>query len=137
MTDLYLAAEIERVSERDEVTGWRKITRSIIQRACRAGLSLDVLIRFLQQYCEGGVPGSFLIRLKLWGGGYGEQPDIQVEQAPLLYLPAEVLQDLLADEELQHLLGTEVAQQGRLVRVPPRNLERVVELLKDRGFVVE
>jgi hypothetical protein len=137
VTDLYLAAEIERVSERDEVTGWRKITPSIIQRACRAGLSLDVLIRFLQQYCEGGVPGSFLIRLKLWGGGYGEQPGIQVEQAPLLYLPAEVLQDLLADEELQHLLGTEVAQHGRLVRVPPRNLERVVELLKDRGFVVE
>ncbi|MFL5697917.1 MAG: helicase-associated domain-containing protein [Ktedonobacteraceae bacterium] len=137
VTDLYLAAEIERVSERDEVTGWRKITPSIIQRACRAGLSLDVLIRFLQQYCEGGLPGSFLIRLKLWGGGYGEQPGIQVEQAPLLYLPAEVLQDLLADEELQHLLGTEVAQQGRLVRVPPRNLERVVELLKDRGFVVE
>ena len=137
VTDLYLAAEIERVSERDEVTGWRKITPSIIQRACRAGLSLDVLIRFLQQYCEGGVPGSFLIRLKLWGGGYGEQPGIQVEQAPLLYLPAEVLQDLLADEELQHLLGTEVAQQGRLVRVSPRNLERVVELLKDRGFVVE
>ena len=137
VTDLYLAAEIERVSERDEVTGWRKITPSIIQRACRAGLSLDVLIRFLQQYCEGGVPGSFLIRLKLWGGGYGEQPGIRVEQAPLLYLQAEVLQDLLADEELQHLLGTEVAQQGRLVRVPPRNLERVVELLKDRGFVVE
>ncbi len=137
VTDLYLAAEIERVSERDEVTGWRKITPSIIQRACRAGLSLDVLIRFLHQYCEGGVPGSFLIRLKLWGGGYGEQPGIRVEQAPLLYLQAEVLQDLLADEELQHLLGTEVAQQGRLVRVPPRNLERVVELLKDRGFVVE
>ncbi len=137
VTDLYLAAEIERVSERDEETGWRKITPSIIQRACRAGLSLDVLIRFLQQYCEGGVPGSFLIRLKLWGGGYGEQPGIQVEQAPLLYLPAEVLQDLLADEELQHLLGSEVAQQGRLVRVPPRNLGRVVELLKDRGFVVE
>ena len=98
---------------------------------------MEVLIRFLQQYCEGGVPGSFLIRLKLWGGGYGEHPGIQVERAPLLYLPAEVLPDLLADEELQHLLGSEVAQQGRLVRVPPGNLEHVVELLKDRGFVVE
>src|SRR5213078_4905486 len=53
VTDLFLAAEIERVSERDEVTGWRKITPSIIQRACRDGLSLDILIRFLQQYCEG------------------------------------------------------------------------------------
>jgi hypothetical protein len=137
VTDLYLAAEIERVSERDEQTGWRRITPSIIQRVCSDGLSLDAIIRFLQQYCEGGVPGSFLIRLKLWGGGYGEQQTIRVEQAPLLYLPAQVLQDLQADEELQHLLGSEVAQQGRLVRVPADNLERVVELLKDRGFVVE
>jgi XPB/Ssl2-like helicase family protein len=137
VTDLYLAAEIEHVSEPDGVTGWRKITPPIIQRACRSGLSLDVLIRFLQQYCEGGVPGSFLIRLKLWGGGYGDRPGIQVEQAPLLYLPAEVLQDIQADEELHLLLGAEVEQQGRLVRIPPRNLERVVELLRDRGFEVK
>ena len=98
---------------------------------------MDSIIRFLQQFCEGGIPGSFLIRLKLWGNGYGEQHSIQVIQAPLLYLSAQVLQDLQTDEELRHLLGTEVAQQGQLVRVPAENLEQVMKLLKERGFVVE
>jgi hypothetical protein len=73
----------------------------------------------------------------LWGGGYGERPAIQVEQAPLLYLSAKILQDLQSDEEVGELLGTEVVQEGRLVRVPAEHLERVVELLRKRGFVVE
>ncbi|HCF86765.1 MAG TPA: hypothetical protein DEV72_16385, partial [Ktedonobacter sp.] len=106
--------------------GWRKITPALIERACDSGIALDAIIRFLQHYCEGGIPTSFLIRLKLWGGGYGEQPSIEVEQAPMLYLDAKILQDLQADEDLQPLLGTEVAQQGRLVRVPAENLARVV-----------
>lgn len=137
VTDLYLAAEIERVSELDELTGWHKLTPPVIQRAVVNGYSLDAIIRFLQEYCEDGIPGSFLIRLKLWGGGYNEQQSIQVEQAPMLYLSDQVLRDLQSDEELQYLLGSEVAQQGRLVRVPAEHLERVVELLKERGFVVE
>lgn len=135
--DLYLAAEVERISTRDKLTGWRKITPTEIEQACRRGITLEAIIRFLQHYCEGGVPASFLIRLKLWGGGYGEHPTIQVEQAPLLYLSAKILQDLQFDEDIGALLGTEVAQQGRLVRVPAERLERVVELLRERGFVVE
>ena len=140
VTDLYLTAEVERISapyELTELTGWRKITPALIERACDSGIALDAIIRFLQHYCEGGIPTSFLIRLKLWGGGYGEQPSIEVEQAPMLYLDAKILQDLQADEDLQPLLGTEVAQQGRLVRVPAENLARVVELLKEWGFEVE
>jgi hypothetical protein len=107
-----------------------------MQRAVAAGLTLEAIIRFLQRYCI-GVPASFLIRLKLWSGGYGAQPVIQVEQSPMLYLSAQILQDLQSDEDLQYLLGPEIPRQGRLVRISPENLERVAELLKDRGFTVE
>ena len=135
--DLYLAAEVEHFSERDELTGWHRITRASLQQALASGLLLEHIVHFLQQYCEGGIPGSFLIRLKLWGSGYGEAQSIQVEQAPLLYLPAQVLQDLQADEELKLLLGAEIKQQNSLVRVEAEHLERVVELLRERGFTVE
>jgi hypothetical protein len=135
--DLYLAAEVERITGLDEKTGWRKITAASIQQACSAGLPLEHIIRFLQHYCEGGVPASFLIRLKLWGSGYEQQNTIGVEHAPLLHLSAQALQDIQADEELGPLLGTEVPPESRLVRVPPEALERVVELLRERGFSIE
>ena len=137
VVDLYLAAEVERITELDEATGWRKITPAALQRARSAGLSLEHIMRFLQHYCEGGVPASFLIRLKLWGGGYEQQSAIGVEPAPLLRLSAQALQDIQADAELGPLLGTEVPLDNRLVRVDPRALERVIELLQERGFTVE
>ncbi|HLH63623.1 MAG TPA: helicase-associated domain-containing protein [Ktedonobacteraceae bacterium] len=137
LVDLYLAAELERFSEPDESTGWRKLTTTAIAAACNSGLSLENLLRFLQHYCEGGIPASFLIRLRLWGGGYAERDTIQVERSPLLSLSAQALRDIQADEELGPLLGTEVSQENRLVRVPPEALELVIELLKERGFKVE
>jgi hypothetical protein len=137
VVDLYLATEAERFSELDGATGWRRITPSSLPRAQETGMSLDYIVRFLQQYCEGGIPTSLLIRLKLWGGGYGEQPKITIEPAPLLHLSAQVLQDLQNDEELKPLLGPEIEQQSRLVRVDAKNLEHVVKLLKERGFVVD
>jgi hypothetical protein len=49
----------------------------------------------------------------------------------------QVLQDLKDDEELGELLGTEVTSENRLVHVTPDKLERVMELLRKRGFEVE
>ncbi len=135
--DFYLSTEFEQITELDEASGCRKITPSSISQACSAGLPLENIIRFLQTYCLGGLPTSFLIRLKLWGGGYGNQHAIGVERAPLLLLSAQALQDLQADEDIGPLLSTEVPHEHRLVRVPQESLERVIELLKDRGFEVE
>ncbi len=135
VVNLYLAAELDRISERDEATGWRRITSASI--AASQHIPLEHIVRFLQQYCQDGVPPSFLIRLKLWGGGYDLQQVIQVEEAPMLRLSASALRDIQADEELGALLDTEVPLASRLVRVSPERLGRVLELLRERGFVVE
>ncbi len=135
--NLYLAAELERFTVLDEQTGWRQITPASIQKVAHNGISLDSIVRFLQRYCEGGLPASFLIRLKLWGGGYQQQDFVQVEPAPLLRLSASALRDIQADEELGALLDSEVPDDSRLVRVAPHSLVRVLELLRERGFTVE
>jgi hypothetical protein len=135
--DLYLVAEVERFSELNESIGWYQITSESLRRALENGLELAYILRFLQQYCEGGIPGSLLIRLKLWGNGYGEKQDIKVEYAPMLRLSSQVLQDLQTDEELKMLLGGEVEQQSRLVHIDTQNLERVIELLRERGFDID
>ena len=137
VVDLYLLAEVEHFSDRDETTGWRRITPTALQRARAAHLTLDFIMRFLQQYCEGGIPPSFLIRLKLWGGGYAEQHTVAIERSPMVRLSTQVLQDLRADAELTAILGSEIEQESRLVRIHVDDVERVVELLRERGFEVE
>lgn len=135
--NLYLVAELEHISELDVATGWRRITPESIQQACSSGISLDHILRFLQHCCEGGVPASFLIRLKIWGNGYDQQTSIGIEDTPLLRLSLKALQDIQADEEIGPLLDAEVPPDTRLVRVPTEVLERVMELLRDRGFTIE
>ncbi len=137
LPNLYLATELERFTEHDVVSGWRRLTFASLRDALDAGLVLDAIIQFLQHYCADGVPGSFLIRLKLWGNGYDEPSAPQIESAPLLSLAAATLPDILADEEIGPLLGVSIPIEKRLVRVAPENLERVVELLKERGFEVQ
>ncbi len=134
--DLYIVAELARFTIQDESSGWRRIDASSLRQALNRGISLDHIIHFLQSYCVDGIPGSLLIRLKLWGGGYGAQQHIYVEPAPLLRLPEQVLRDLQADEDLQQLLGNEIEQESRLVHVDESALTRLLELLRDRGFQV-
>jgi hypothetical protein len=136
--NLYLVAEIERFCERDDARpGWLHISRTSLLAALERGLSLEYMLAFLERFCDEGIPGSLKIRLKLWGGGYAPQSQIQVEPAPLLHLSAQVLQDVQADAEVRSLLGSEVEQPGRLIRVEPENLERVLALLRERGFSIE
>ena len=137
VTDLYLMAALEHFSDADELTGWRRITPTALQRALSKNISLDAITHFLQQYCEGGTPPSFLIRLKLWGGGYPGQHTVTVERTPMVRLSAQVLQDLRADAELAPLLGSEIEQESRLIHIQAEHVEHIVDLLKERGFVVE
>jgi hypothetical protein len=134
--DLYLVAEVERFSQHDATTGWHCITPASLRKALESGMSLEHILRFLKVYSDGGIPGSLLIRLKLWGNGYDRQ-QVYVEVAPLLRLSAQVLQDLQSDREIQPLLGSEVEQQNCLVRVEANQLERILALLRARGFDVE
>ncbi len=160
LTNLYLGTELERFTQAnaelapaevlDEDTdstasqstgpaaahAWRRITPASLRQALASGLELEQIIRFLQQYCVNGVPGSFLVRLKLWGSGYSEAPDTRIEPAPLLSLSNQALQDILADEEIGPLLSVPIPAEKRLVRVEPENLERVIALLQERGFEI-
>lgn len=135
--NLYLAAEAEHFCEYDEATLQHKITAASIHRAIERGITFEHIMHFLQKYCDGGIPAALLIRLKLWGDGYGNRQHIQIEHAPFLRLTEEVLHDLEADEELGCLLGPEVEQPSRLICIDPANLERVIALLRERGFRVE
>lgn len=135
--DLYLVAEALLFCERNASTGWLCITEASLQRALDAEIALDQIIDFLQHYCVDGIPGSFLIRLKLWGGGYVRSKRIYVEHAPLLRLSADVLRDLQADKEVAALLGPEIVAEQRLVHVPAENLASVLDLLQQRGFLPE
>jgi hypothetical protein len=154
LTDLYLTTELERFTESSAAPSpappdsqaanhspansptWRRLTRASLQQALAAGLELERIILFLQKYCVNGVPGSFLVRLKLWGQGYAQEPVLHVEAAPLLSLSAQALQDILADEEVGPLLDEPVPAEQRLVRINPDHLERVIALLRERGFEI-
>lgn len=135
--DLYFVAELTRFTALDEPSGWRRVTASSLQQALNQEMSLDHIIQFLQHYCVDGIPGSLLIRLKLWGGGYGVQRRITVERAPLLRLPEQVLRDLQTDEELAPLLGSEIEQTSRLIHIDESSLSDVLKLLRERGFDLE
>ena len=61
---------------------------------------------------------------------------MQVEERPLLSLAPQVLQDILADEEIGPMLDEPIALEKRLVRVAPERLQRIIALLRERGFDV-
>ncbi len=150
--DLYVSAEVKRFSrvytgdaissaqeqeQNVEQARARVITAQTLQAALSQGMTLDYILRFLQQYSLDGIPPALLIRFKLWGGGYGEQRSITIERTPLLSLPAQILQDIQQDTELRPLLGAEIEQAHRFVRVKQEHLEQVIALLHERGFLIE
>jgi hypothetical protein len=134
--DLYQVVKVQQFCEVDQDTSWYRVTANSVCQAVKQGFELATIISFLQAFCLEGIPGSLLIRLKLWGDGYSSPNDLHVERAPLLRLPADVFEDLRSDEELRTLLGTDVEQSYRLIRVDPAHLERVLGLLRERGFHV-
>jgi hypothetical protein len=135
--DLYRVVKVQHFCEVDQATSWYRITATSVCQAIKQGFELDTIIRFLQASCVEGIPGSLLIRMKLWGDGYSSPDDLHVEHAPLLRLPSDVFQDLRCDEELRPLLGTDIEQSYCLVRIDPAHLERVLVLLRERGFEVD
>lgn len=135
--NFYLVKQAERFCEYDEDTGWLRLSAASIHNAQKGGLTLEEIMGFLHCYCLGGIPGSLLPRLKLWGNGYEGGNSIHIERAPLLALSEQILQDLKRDEEIYALLEQVVAPEQRLVHVAEDQLERLLQLLRERGFTVE
>ncbi|BCL81504.1 helicase-associated domain-containing protein [Ktedonobacteria bacterium brp13] len=135
--DLYLVAALAQFSVVDTQSGWPRITEASLQQALHNGLAFEAIIRFLRHYCVADIPGSLLIRFKLWSGSYdANTQQIQVERSPLLRLPGEILRDIQQDEELASLLGSEITDQQRIVRVSEQNLAHVLTLLRERGLLI-
>ncbi len=135
--DLYQAVQAQHFCEVDQDTSWYRITATSLRQVIKEGVELDAIIHFLRGSCVEGIPGSLLVRLKLWGGGYSSPDDLHIEHAPLLRLPADIFQDVRFDEELCALLGTDVEESYRLIRIDSANLERVLALLRERGFQMD
>ena len=101
----------------------------------------DDMIAFIEGHGMKRLPGFVMedVASVLWEDEHN--PDSWkdfVEMAKAAQAPFITMSDItLEKEDLQSLLGPEIPQQGRLVRIPPENLERVVELLRERGFAVE
>ncbi|GCE27089.1 hypothetical protein KDA_25730 [Dictyobacter alpinus] len=132
--DFYILTEAILFCEQDPTSGGLRVTAASLQRALQQGIALEQIIRFLQHYCYDGIPGAFLIKLKLWGGGYADTPHIYVEQTPLLRLSADILKDLQSDSEVAPLLGSEIIDGQRLVHVSTDNLAQLLSILQQRGF---
>jgi hypothetical protein len=134
--DLYQVADAQRFCEIDSETSWFRITAQSVHQAMKQGMALEQMIDFLRAACLDGIPNSFLIRLKIWGDGYSDKSALSIEPAPLLRLPADIFQDLQSDAEISALLGSEVEPSYRLIRIDPAHLERLLTVLRERGFEV-
>src|SRR5262249_23681642 len=129
--DFYQVVEAQCFCEVDQGTSWYKITAASIRQAIKQGFGIDTIIHFLQVSCAEGIPGSLVIRMKLWGGGYNGQDEVHVERNPMIRLPEDICRDLFIDKELRQLLGIEVEQAYRLIRIDPKHLEQVLSLLRE------
>ncbi|GHO44743.1 helicase-associated domain-containing protein [Ktedonospora formicarum] len=135
--NFYSVRLAERFCERDQDTGWLRLSEASLKQAREQGLALEEILRLLESHCIEGIPGSLLARLKIWGGGYEGQPTIRVEHAPLLAFSEPMLRDLAQDTEIQALLGPAIAAEQRLVHVEEKHLEHLLQLLRERGFEIE
>ncbi|GHO74320.1 hypothetical protein KSD_20910 [Ktedonobacter sp. SOSP1-85] len=135
--NFYLVRVAERFCAYDEARGGLCLTESSVRAALKQHMTLDEIMDFLRRYCIDDIPGSLVLRLKLWGNGYEGQRHIGVARAPLLILPEQILNDLEADEEIHNFLQEAIAPEQRLVRVSEQHLERVLRLLRERGFTTD
>ena len=135
--NFYLVRMAERFCAYDEARGGLCLTESSVRAALQHNMTLNEIMDFLRRYCIDDIPGSLKLRLKLWGDGYKGQRHIGVARAPLLILPEQVLQDLEADKEIHNFLQEVIAPEQRLVRVSEQHLERILRLLRERGFTTD
>lgn len=115
--------------------GGYQLTHSSVARAARNGLAASEILQRLAAVHRGPLPPGLERRVRAWAKHYG---DAGLEGVTLLQLrDEEVLSELLADPEIGPLLQRfNPAPEGALARVRPADLERLRELLGERGIEI-
>ena len=127
---IYAYEGIEPFAERIDARHAR-ITAASVEAATKQKLDVPTMIARLRQVHRGEIPAPLIVRLKAWGKYYG---DAKLGAVMLLEFRDEPARDeLLNDPELKPHLERFDAGNRPLVMVHAQSLERVKELLAERG----
>jgi hypothetical protein len=109
-----------------------QLTPASVRAAVDADISVPEILKRLQHVHRGQLPPKLVQRIKAWGKFYG---DARVGALTLLEFRDEAArQELLADPELMPFIEAFDAGTRPLVLVREQALERVRELLQERGI---
>ena len=127
---IYAYAGIELFAERID-TRHARITSASVAGACKQNISVPTMIARLRQVQRGEIPAKLITRLKAWGKYFG---GAKLGRLTLIeFRDEQARSELLDDPELKPYLERFDAGNRPLVRVHAELLERVKELLKERG----
>ncbi len=131
LPDLYLHGYLAPFADPEE--GGYRVTAQSLRRAAAGGLEAGQVIETLEEISGEPLSEKAARRIRAWAGYYG---NASLEQTFLLELESEnILQELLADEEVGPLLRKfKPGETLRLVRVRPKDLEKLQALLEERGL---
>jgi hypothetical protein len=129
--DLYLHGHLARFAEPED--GGYRLTPASLQRAARNGMTAPQVVAEIKRVLRGEFPLALEQRLRAWAGHYGEAA---LEETILLRVKGgETLKELLADPEIGPLLRPlEAPEVGVTARVKPKDLERLRQILDERGI---
>ena len=131
--DLLLESCLQSLAEERE--GQFYITEGAVHRATASGLGIREYLEQLNELHRGALPAALQMRIKAWGRYYGKA---LLQQAVLLEVKDSATADeLMEDAELAPLLSRFAADpRGRLLLVHAHDLERLQQLLEERGIEV-
>lgn len=128
---IYAYGAVETFSEHADAHHAR-ITPASVRAAVQAKISVPEILNRLKQVHRGPLPPKLVQRIKAWGNFYG---DAKLGELTLIEFRDDAArQELLDDPELKPHLELFDAGKRPLALVHPNAVERVRELLAERGI---
>jgi hypothetical protein len=133
--DLYLRGYLARFADQEGPTTYR-LTPTSVRRAANSGITAPQILADLKKVLRDPVPDTLVNNILAWAGHYGQA---SVEETTWINFKNEkALRELLDDAELGGLLhALKPADMHTSVRVNPKDLERVLKLLEERGVDIK
>lgn len=129
--DLLLPIVLRRIAEPRSDGAFVIVPERVRHAVIASPDGLTGLIKWLRSYA-GEVPPAVQARLRVWSL---PPESVAIEQAVLLRLPADLLDDLRAIPELAPLLADEYRPEAALVRIAPADHDQLVAALRERGLL--